>query len=1151
MKRLLPLLVLSFLIISMIPLSLPIAQAAITGPKIIVPGNQGQRSYFTTVAAKSDATHAGFFFPIYPKNPNYYSAVGAIVDNTLTATLNGTVVESDTYEVSVAANSSGFLLAQISQDLDADSAYELVVSYIDNGGIVKDTEMIFDSSASGVRGVVAAWGNDRWLVAGVDLQSSARVLNIFTLNDDLNIIDSTTITLTSSTASGVGLFPYAYYDSINDVFIVLARNETSGNYDLLLLLIPRTNPSNYDTIRLDVNGASEGVYFSSTYKYVIYKNVFMKPIVGDDKVLVVWGYESGNTSITGAIIDISDNTVKMIEISNTGGDVNFYPWIAASSTEWIVIWTYNGALYARFVYPDGTMSSIYTIQGTNAGYATVVYNGYDYTVVYRDYDGTQYNIVGMRITPDGKMSDKTTLVTNTGQRVDIVTVYLSNNDTLVCFENSTASTNSIRVFLFRTEDIPEPALKETVLTVTLSKSTGADAYLNPGETVTVSGYLLERNTGNPVAGQTIEAKLYRYIARTPTGGWNTLEFYASGTATTQADGSYSITITIPSNATDGLYYVSLEFSTNPPYKGITNESDRFLVFTVSPSVPTWATTTLTTGPAILFNNGQVLILDPEGDVRKENLTAAFSDETSDLDIKLLQLAIDNNYLYVKAEFAGDPSLTGDAAPVLGLAFDFTPDVTDDGYGFNQTANFWIAFYDPIGTETHLAVGDGKTSRAWDLTITLGGKLQHGYKSNWIYEDDGKYSAILYIATYVSGSWSWVKIHAGYFEYSGNSIIAAIPLDVIRSYNPHLSTSGLQDILLYAAVFGEDLANEQLIPGDYQPDWGINYANWFDVPGALTANASYTPASYLEQGWNESYRDDYKYYNGKKSWELDTRFVLNINWSVPKFFSYATAYITTVNETYGSDEYSYDFQRYNILAPGTNKYIVRIVDANNSLFNIDVIFGITGVDLDINGSTGTSDDIGFATVSYQLTDETKVGSNDTLTLTATLPTGYSYVLVGLPKNYRVKVLYIATVSWSNVNVNDVNGDGKIGAGDTIHVKGTVTVRKGDDSTGAPVSDVNITIVIWSHSAILGTATASSGTGSFIFDYTFTGSEGIYGTGHNLTVYGDGVTTFITDPVALTYDLTGYFFSLVPAPELPILPIVVLAAVMLLLLIKRRK
>ncbi len=1099
MEKLLTLLLIIVFTLSIIPV-IPMAKPLTT-------------NYISKLAADTSLiaymTYGNYAIYVYGMGSSGgYDIQVVVVDNNGNIVLNKTVSADVAYgEVDASANDTGILIAYHYY-----TGHDIYLVFVKYDGTVVDIGKITNTAATEEDPVVE-WGNGYWLVGFVNYTANNFTVRLYDKNFNKVFENSTAI----GSHGGVDYRERAFYSGVTNKFYVVLRadNPATGTSDLALLIVDPTVPKTTLKWITETSNADEA--YPSYGK--LYRRYYAHLLGDEQYLLVVYGYYSGSTNIDGAIIDLTTLAITPITIDTVGGDSNFYPWITASSSEWLVVWSYANNIYARFVYPNGTLSNKLTLAVGGYGFATTVYNGYNYTIIYANETTGDNDLYAMQIDTTGRRGTPIPIAKTPG--VDEYYEYpliTGTKHTILYDYGDTAEYLAI----VDLSEIPKPTLIPTILTVKLIENdVNGNGYLEAGESVNVTGKLIDSGTGLGIPGKTITVTLVYYILYNSIQRGDEEVNILSVTGTTNSTGGYNIKVDLPSDLLSGAYYIRVAFAGDNVYSGQTNDTTHFLVFHTAPVTPTWETipSDIAVGPAILVKNGQVIITDPEGDERPDIINT--TGEQSDVDIRDLELAFDQNYLYVKADFAGTVTADGVIAPVLAFALDFTPNVYDDGYGAGYTGNFYIAY--PWHSETHI-----NNSRAWDVTITI----TPTHKNNIYHEiitQDGKIPVFIYVSFYDGHDWNqYREILAGYAVFNGGTITAYIPLDTIRYYNNKLLTSGNQSIMLFSAVFAVYTSNDTLVDP--------LFSNWYDVPGALTRGVTVT--NYLNQGFVESYSDNRKYYHGHYSWELDTRFILNMDLDHNRFFGHTkTWFKKTVLE---ATPITYKSSKVRAFI-GSTKYYVVLYDADNPLYTV---YG-KQVSMLINNTvkaSASTNATGFAEITYTWTssDWKKIAN-----IAFSFGGDNDYVGSGTP-NFTAKVLYMINITQLTYNWIDKDKDKAISAGDVITAIAYVKAWDGTAWVTAP-DGIGIKFVIYSPELVLGTAYTKNGVAEL--NYTFTGQELLTGT-HSLAASGDGDTSWTSTYPGAEITFTQ-LFQVLPAPEPPVLPLIVLAILLLFLAIKKRK
>ncbi len=1083
-------------IMPVIPLASPLSAYYINGE----PKNNAIIAYTST------GTYNVYVYSVYYDRYSGNPIVVVVTDNAGNIVLNKTISLSVDYGVlDMDANDTGVLIAYYDYNGGNKDIHMVWVGY---DGSTSDLGLITNDGAAEENPVVK-WGNGYWLVGFVNYTAYNLTVRLYDKHFNL-IFENSSITL--GQYGGVDYRERAFYSPATGKFYIVVRafSQTTNSYEIALVTVDPT------TLKSSVNYLTETSDKSEVYPSygLMYRRFYAELLGTNDALLVVYGYYSGSTNIDGVIVNLTSLSITPVTISTEGGDSNIYPWIAASSTEWLVVYSYNNNIYAKFVYPNGTTSALMTLAVGSYGYATAVYNGQDYTIIYGNQTTGDYDLYAMRIATDGKRGKPFPIATTAGENEDYEYPLILGTLHTVFYVNEDAGKTYLAVFDL--SEVSEPTQIPTRLTVSITKNDGGDGYLEAGDSITVTGKLIDTGTGLGVEGKTITATLYEYMLYDNGRHHDVQISVATASNTTGSDGTYTIKIDIPSTAESGTYYVYVSFAGDDTYSGSSNQTGYFLIFHVKPVEPTWETipADISAGPALLVKNGQVIITDPQGDERTDIINT--TGEEQDVDIRSLQLAIDSNYLYIKAGFTGSVKVAGEVVPAIAFAIDFTPDNPTDGWGAGYTDNFKLVY--GWDSQTHI-----NNSRGWDIDFVASPIYPQAYN------DSGRIPLFVYIAYQYSGRWYYKELQLGYASYSGSTIEIYLPLDTIRHYNPHLASSGNQSIMLFSAVFAVNTTTDNLVPG-------TPYANWYDVPGALTINI--TPSNYLNQGFIESYKDDKKTYGSYKSWELDTRFILNIDLDHNKF--YGNTKIFFKNTTINANPITYSSGKVKAFI-GNTVYKLQLIDKDNPKYNV---YGKT-IYIVINGTTADSastDALGLASITHAWT---ATDWKKNVTISFTFPGDSDYTGTAT-LNATTRILYLINITSLNYTFIDVNKDGVITRGDKLNITATVKAWNGTAWVTAP-DGVLVKFIIHSPDVVLGTAPTQNGVANLL--YTFTGNEQLLGT-HTLEAAGDGATSWTpTYPGAqITVRET---FSVLPAPEPPILPVILLVAILLFIIIKKRK
>ncbi|MEM1933045.1 MAG: hypothetical protein QXY53_01385 [Desulfurococcaceae archaeon] len=729
-------------------------------------------------------------------------------------------------------------------------------------------EVVVDSAAGHQGLPVIKYGGGYWFIAYVDYATipGSLVFRIYDIYFNLLYTQRFSIGYTNIRDGDAGLDyrERAHYSSVTGKFYLVFYDRTVG--DLRLLVVDPKTRSHYI-----VDVTNDGSMNLETYAFYgrLYRRFYAK-MLGDEKYLgIIYGYQSGSNNVSFAIVNLVDETVTRITLLETGGQTNFYPWISASSSEWLVTWWIGGTNYLAVVKPDGSFRRTIIPKPpgyTTPGYITSVYNGIDYVVIFAGRKGTQDDLFAVRYDNILKRSESVFVLSNDSAVSENSNYPLIIGDTItVLFSKGGAGSLA---FLKYTE-IPEPKLIPTeFIEVSITYDDGGDGFVEAGDRVVVSGKLIDQVLGTGIENQKVTVSLINviwYDSRTRrTNFGNT---FIEKTVITGFNGTFSVELTIPlKGLVSGTYRVELYYAGADPYgPAAWTEPYYHIIVRTKPSIINWVSVPeeIAIGPGFAVVNGQVIITDPVGEVATEYrvfrpITDFTGDESGDVDIKLLQLAIDNNYIYVKAVFDGPAGIEGSIAPALSLVFDFTPGVSSDGAEAGNVNSMHL-IRNSGNSDTYL-----KGGRGWDLTVVLTPKSP----GTEIYVDPTSNLYAVYIkpAYKYGASWYYYEMSAGYLKIDGNTMYGYIPLDTIDYYCTNFKPYGNVSWILFAAVFPIRTADGRIVPG-------IPFSNWVDVPGVVTSNS--TPARFIEIGIRESATDDKITIGTLSSWELDTFFRLNL------------------------------------------------------------------------------------------------------------------------------------------------------------------------------------------------------------------------------------------------------------------------------------
>lgn len=1092
-------LALGILLISIIPVSTPVFTVT-SGPIQLDTTDTARMGWL--------AVGTNYIFYVWTQYNNK-DAYFKIYDSTLTEHASGAIEtnENATYYDYVATNGTYFAVLQNVQPVQY--IYDVLLTiYDENGNKILEKNLTQSATISTGRGYIINAG-DYWIVSYYNTSSDNITFLVLT-EQDLTLHGKITVNtggrgypavMTYSATSGKVIAAFRYY------------NTTTGNYEMKALVFDPVTLTTTKLINLTKGATVDQGYYGDVYKLSNGPAVAWASDV--DLFLVAWADADENVHF--AIVDTNGNIVKPDTVVGTAanGDYRIYPRVASNGTDWAILWRSDELLMVTIVDQTGsywTASSGYYCDTDNSLVATIVYNGIDFTVVYGDQSG---NINAFRVTHEGgevKFSATTTLVSGVGVNY-LYAETDSSGRTYVIYEDGSYYPYALA---FDRGDVPSPTLLSSVLTITSLElgDTNGNGYLEAGEWVTIRGTLTDTG-GSGLPGKTVEGRLVRYYAY-HTGTTDYKVIVETVTNTTGADGSFKINITIPNDALSGVYLVEAVFAGDSNYRGDDDSTGRFLIYHVAPSIPAWEDEpALSTGPAFYIKNGQVIVYDPDDDMR--NITGVPEAELQDLDVRQVNLAFDNDYIYIRVIYDGNAGRDGTVVPAFVIVFDFTPDDLTDGitevYG-----NPRIPLFFPSALYT-----DGQLWKAsgWDLAVTLT-PVHTNPRVTDTDRNVSPLSPLLWIAN-VTAARKDVEVQAGYLSISGGTVTAAVPLDTVRAeLGSKLPTTGILSARIFMAVFALNLTPPSV---GYVVE--MPATDWIDVPGNIETGFTGTA---LDQGYNDSPFD----------YELDTKFIVNFNLDTGRFFGYTETYITATNiTTTGFGERRFDGPRSFV---GDNKYIARLRDANNTLY---YVYGKT-LELYVNGTSAasqTTDAVGTAPIVYTWTSSNWKHEHEIYVKFA----GDTDYMGAESTHYTVKTLYLTNITKLEYNWTDVDGDNAISRGDKLTIKAYVNVWDGTAWTTVP--GVGIKFYLNSPEIYLGTGYTDP-TGVATLVYTFTGNEGIVGGTHTITANGDGDTSWTTTYPGATILVTQPFF-VTPAPEPPILPILLVAALLLFIAFYRRR
>ena len=910
----------------------------------------------------------------------------------------------------------------------------------------------------------------------------------------------------------VGYRRQAFYDDNTHSFYIIGRETIGSQKDLVLIGYDILSHS-ISSIRLTDTESSE----CYPYYLKMYRRYYAEMLKYGGKILVVFGYEDTTISLDGVVVDLSTATVTHINIDLEMGDWNIRPWISSSTSEWLVSWSYDGSLYVKFVEEDATLHDTigYSIRGGTRYYDSIIntYNGVDYTLFTRKQYEDYFKLYASRINTLGFASLHGTYIDYKVHREMYV---LANQDT-----------ESINVALY----FKEPGMESYIVIIDSSEildpwssiiiDSGriSTRVIYIGDPVRFEGELFYVSNGSGLPFTPITATLYRYEFYDSYTGYGRVEYITETSTKTNSTGGYNIQIPIPENAKPGIYYIDIEL---PDYLNVSPKifsSPMFIVLSKDkPSIP-WPVDYLP-GPSLTIKNGIAVITDPLNEVVSDNrLGVSVKDyvgnEYSDLEVRTIMYSVSKDYFSIRAVFNGSVEYNGRYTPVLVTAVDFTPDNIMDGFGYNTSNN--LRLLNGMGlTDTYL-----KNSSGWDWIIVA---TPRDALKNVFRIDNKTYSLTMLIANDLHGLWSYVELGAGLTIFDNNEIQVYAPLDIVESINKHLDLTDTSSWRVFSAIYAVDIASGEIlnIPG----------ANWFDVPGATTYNT--TPTNYINNGFIENGLDDP--IKQSLSYELDTSFILNINWSSGRFYAYTkiiydrvslnlTGYPTFTNR---------DVSAY----IGTNEYFIRIVDANNTLYGVYE----RSIQLMINDSSAskeTSNLTGYARIRYRW-GEDSLGKTYILWFMFYGDTDY---IASTTDPQMIVPKYIARILGGTVEYIDNDNKLSVSPGDIMKIR--LFVEVWDDSWKPAPPGLKFKIYLNSTPTYLGEAVVSD-PGVAELDYMVTGDEGLYDpyyTTHDIIVYGDNTTMHLITLITMEFP---YPLGMIPLPEPILTPLLLFLTIFIALL-----
>ena len=904
--------------------------------------------------------------------------------------------------------------------------------------------------------------------------------------------------------------------------------------------------------------ASGYVRTSSSGPYIAYASTA-------DKFLAVWAMDE-DANIYASLFSISGGTVtytnKTMVLDDRAG-TTLYPYVVAGPDYWLTVWgsvTGKDDIIGRIVYSNGSITKLIGIATlpNDEDFARELYISSlgtgEFVVLYRNWstDFSDANITALRINSTGGISAEPIAVTDltkeNGYHVNETPNYVFFNGTHIGLfytaENDTTKLDPFVKFI-DPATIPEPStykfMKPTAIFITYWGDEDGDHYIvkGSGERFHVQAKLYwydeDTNTYHPltVADQKVTITVQRIIDYDNTEHRTIYEDVVTTVASTNANGEIDAYIDVPSTAISGPYRVVLSYPGNATIgydKAPDNMTHLFdgtavMVLSASPgktidgNLDDWEQPTHTEAPVLEYKNGELILTDPAGDYRNDT-TTVLGGEASDVDITELHIAIDNNYLYIAYKVAGNASIDGSYIPALGIAFDLTPGDSNDGALHGKSYNFRL--YYRVYSDTQL-----KNKRGWDFVVFLTPVL---WRSDAPNHELTPAMPILYVwKSYLGGTYDYYEYEAGIVVFSGDTVEAAIPLDALgwaHDNDPAANILIGKNITLFQAVFAMSTSTGKTVDFD-----GANFVDF--AGGVFNATQGFIPAGTLSQGFtNEDWSDK----------EIDKYLEIAVD-NTGKIYGYAEFYLEDI--WLRSKDLAYSLTHYKEAYIGTSEWTIKAKDHFNPMFRIpDASITITVKHgADTYTFTGTTNMLGLVNVTVQIRDAWwKDKINVTIDFSKT-----GYIPLYTKEFSNISVLYFTVIDYFKVNITDKNADGLIDTGDIIYLEAKVYVND-ENNNNATKAGIPVTFILHSPEVVLGTVpTDNNGTASLTVPVnttlgTIIGTHSIEARAGNYTQYY-GVSSVSKTPTIK--------FFVAPAPEPPILPIILLAAILLFIIIKKRK
>ncbi len=582
-----------------------------------------------------------------------------------------------------------------------------------------------------------------------------------------------------------------------------------------------------------------------------------------------------------------------------------------------------------------------------------------------------------------------------------------------------------------------------------------------------------------------------------------------GTYTTNATGYIDTTITLPTPPAgypEGGYILKITYAGNETFApsethNAPAEGPWFIpVFNTLPTV-TWTLTGTDTG--VYIGSGELLFKDTAGDentkVYWSGGHAHYLPNPGAADNLYVRMKIAGNYLVVEAQYNYDLSTIysmGATAPFLVIGLDTTPADTTDGVD----SYLWLP--------SSYAFGFASSP----VSPQIAGLLNF-YKEN----TPVKYTHALVI-TPVEGSRVAESYVVWLVTVSGGKVIAE-PVGVLEVVDP---ANGVMRAYIPLSVLGITTTGDVRV-------WvasGAEYVGGF-IWGAQTNNTD-------------------PYYDHTMVFDIPGYPVTTLNTESAK---YNWSLLVTLDPTNGFTKI------YGRVVPvtlpmGVDEGKLYVGPAANHTFTMRLLgsesdYRLIGLSVTLNYNTtthtGTTGTDGLVTFQFQVPNA-DAGKNVTITFTGTTP-----LEVAAAPTYNLHVLYYTRIVNATMTWYDLDHDGLVSRGDKLSFYTKVEVYD-ENGNWVPTAGIKVSFWVYSTPYLLGSNTTDNN-GVAIFNYTVTGNEGIVGIHNFVAQAGDNIVSGVTSTVVTGGANIQVFMQ--PAPEPPILPIILLAAILLFIIIKKRK